>query len=86
MAMAHNALTNELNICQAQLMAVRKKLKENWSTICACRNDPCSDVFRDFEIQNIEEKCDTLRKIEVELTNKELRLAEAIADFDKHNW
>ena len=85
-AMAHNALSNELSVCQAQLIAVRKKLNENWTTICACRNDPCSDVLRNFEIQDIEKKCDALRKIEEELANKESRLANAIDDFNKHNW
>ena len=84
--MAYNALSNELSVCQAQLIAVRKKLNKNWTTICAYRNDPCSDILRNTEIQDIEKKCNALRKIEEELTNKESCLANAIDDFKKHNW
>ena len=86
MFLAHTALMNEFNIAQKQLAAVNKKLKEAAERDKAFLRDPFGDPMLNTEYENFQKKVMNLRAIELGLSKKVDELADAIADFDKHNW
>jgi len=86
MFLAHTALMNEFNMAQKQLAAVNKKLKEAAERDKAFLRDPFGDPMQNTEYENFQKKVMNLRAIELGLSKKVDELADAIADFDKHNW
>ena len=86
MFLAHTALMNEFNTTQTQLAAVNKKLKEAAERDKAFLRDPFGDPMQRVEYENFQKKVMNLRAIELGLSKKVDELANAIADFDKHDW
>ena len=85
-AMAHDALMNEFNMTQKQLEAVHRKLEEAVETDKAFLRDVFGDPLLNTEYDNFLKKVRNLRRIETELSTKAQQLADAIADFNEHNW
>lgn len=87
-SMAHDALMNELNVTQMQLAAVRAKLEEATEVDKEYLKDVFGDPVRRVEYENFQKKLMNLHAnaIELGLSKKIEELADAIADFDKHNW
>ncbi len=85
-AMAHDAMMNELNATNMQLSAVRKKLKEFAGADKAYLKDVFGDPIQRTEYENFQKKLMNLRVIETRLSKKAKELADAIDDFNKHNW
>lgn len=85
-SMAHDALMNEFNMTQKQLEAVHRKLEEAVERDKAFLRDVFGDPLLNTEYENFQKKVRNLRRIETELFTKAQQLADAIADFDKHNW
>ena len=85
-SMAHDALMNEFNVTQMQLAAVHRKLEEAIERDKAFLRDAFGDPMQRVEYENFQKKVRNLRRIETELSTKAQQLADAIADFDKHNW
>lgn len=86
MSIAHDAMMNEFNMTQKQLAAVNKKLKEAAERDKAFLRDPFGDPIQQVEYENFQKKVMNLRAIELGLSKKTEELADAIADFDKHDW
>ncbi len=86
MSIAHDAMMNEFNMTQKQLAAVNKKLKEAVERDKAFLRGPFGDPIQQVEYENFQKKLMNLRAIEMGLSKKAEELADAIADFDKHNW
>ena len=86
MFLAHTALMNEFNKTQTQLAAVNKKLKEAAERDKAFLRGPFGDPIQQVEYENFHKKLMNLRAMEMGLSKKTEELADAIADFDKHNW
>ena len=86
MSIAHDALMNEFNMTQKQLTAVRRKLEEAVETDKVYLTDVFGDPVQRVEYENFQKKVRNLRRIEMELSTKAERLADAIADFNEHNW
>ena len=86
MFLAHTALMNEFNMAQKQLAAVNRKLKEAAERDKAFLRDPFGDPMQHAEYENFQKKVMNLRAIELGLSKKAEELADAIADFDKHDW
>ena len=85
-AMAHDALMNEFNMTQKQLEAIHRKLEEAVETDKAFLRDVFGDPLLNTEYENFQKKLMNLRRIETELSTKAQQLADAIADFNEHNW
>lgn len=86
MFLAHTALMNEFNMAQKQLAAVNKKLKEAAERDKAFLRGPFGDPMQQVEYENFQKKVMNLRAIELGLSKKAEELANAIEDFDKHDW
>ena len=86
MSIAHDALMNEFNMTTKQLATVNKKLKEANETDKAYLRDVFGDPVQRVEYENFQKKLMNLRAIELGLSKKAEELADAIEDFDKHNW
>lgn len=86
MSLAHTALMNEFNMTTKQLAAVNKKLKEAAERDKAFLRGPFGDPIQQDEYENFQKNLMNLRAIELGLSKKAEELADAIADFDKHNW
>ena len=86
MSIAHDAMMNEFNMTQKQLDAVHRKLKEAVERDKAFLRDTFGDPMQKVEYENFQKKVMYLRAIERELSKKAKELADAIEDFDKHNW
>lgn len=86
MSIAHDAMMNEFNTTQTQLAAVNKKLKEAVERDKAFLRDPFGDPMQNTEYENFQKKVMNLRAIELGLSKKAEELANAIEDFDKHDW
>ena len=86
MFLAHAALMNEFNMTQKQLAAVNKKLKEAAERDKAFLRDPFGDPMQNTEYEDFQKKVMNLRAIKLGLSKKVDELADAIADFDKHDW
>ena len=86
MFLAHTALMNEFNTTTTQLAAVNKKLKEADERDKAFLRGPFGDPIQNTEYEDFQKKVMNLRAIELGLSKKAEELADAIADFDKHNW
>ena len=86
MYLAHTALMNEFNTTQTQLAAVNKKLKEAAERDKAFLRDPFGDPMQNTEYEDFQKKVMNLRAIKLGLSKKVDELADAIADFDKHDW
>lgn len=85
-AIAHDALMNEFNMTQKQLEAVHRKMEEAVETDKAFLRDVFGDPLLNAEYENFQKKLMNLRRIETELSTKAQQLADAIADFNEHNW
>ena len=83
---AHGALMNEFNVTQMQLTAVCAKLEEATEVDKAYLKDVFGDPIQRVEYENFQKKLTNLRRIKMGLLKKKHELADAIADFDKHNW
>lgn len=83
---AHDALMNEFNVTQMQLTAVCTKLEEAVETDKAYLRDVFGDPIQQVEYENFQKKLMNLRRIKMGLSKKAEMIADAIADFDKHNW
>lgn len=86
MSIAHDAMMNEFNMTQKQLAAVHRKLEEAIERDKAFLRDAFGNPMQQVEYENFQKKLMNLRRIETELSTKAQRLADAIADFDNHNW
>lgn len=86
MFLAHAALMNEFNMTQKQLTAVNKKLKEAVERDKAFLRGPFGDPIQQVEYDNFQKKLMNLRAIEMGLSKKTEELANALEDFDKHDW
>lgn len=85
-SLAHDALMNEFNMTQKQLTAVHRKLEEAVEKDKAYLRDVFGDPMQNVEYENFQKKVRNLRRIEMELSTKAERLADAITDFNEHNW
>lgn len=85
-AMAHDAIMNELNATNMQLSAVRKKLKEFAEADKAYLKDVFGNPIQRTDYENFQKKLMNLRAIEMRLSKKAEELADAVDDFNKHNW
>lgn len=85
-SLAHDALMNEFNVTQKQLEAVHRKCEEAVETDKAYLRDVFGDPLLKSEYENFQKKLMNLRRIETELSAKAQQLADAIADFNEHNW
>ena len=83
---AHDALMNEFNITQMQLTAVRAKLEEATEVDKEYLKDVFGDPIQRVEYEKFQKKLTDLRRIKMGLSKKAEMLADAIADFDKHDW
>lgn len=83
---AHDALMNEFNVTQMQLTAVCAKLEEAVETDKAYLRDVFGNPMQQVEYENFQKKLMNLHRIKMGLSKKAEMLADAIADFDKHNW
>ena len=86
MSIAHDAMMNEFNMTQKQLAAVNKKLKEAAERDKAFLRGPFGDPMQKTEYEDFQKKVINLRAIKLGLSKKTEELADAIADFDKHDW
>lgn len=86
MSIAHDAMMNEFNATQMQLAAVHRKLEEAVERDKAFLRDAFGDPMQRVEYENFQKKVRNLRRIETELSAKVQQLADAIADFNEHNW
>lgn len=86
MFLAHAALTNEFNMTTKQLAAVNRKLKEAAETDKAYLKDFFGDPVPRAEYENFQKKLMNFRAIELGLSKKAEELANALEDFDKHDW
>ena len=85
-SIAHDALMNAFNMTQTQLTAVHRKLEEAVERDKAFLRDAFGDPMQRVEYENFQKKVRNLRRIEAELSTKAQQLADAIADFNEHNW
>lgn len=85
-SIAHDALMNRFNATQIQLLAVQAKLEEATEVDQAYLKDVFGDPVQRFEYENFQKKLMKLCQIEKELSIRKQMLANAIEDFDKHNW
>ena len=86
MSIAHDAMMNEFNITQKQLAAVNRKLKEAAERDKAFLRGPFGDPIPQDKYENFQKRLMKLRAIELGLSQKTEELANAIEDFDKHDW
>ena len=85
-SLAHDTLMDEFNMTQKQLEAVHRKLEEAVKTDKAYLRDVFGEPLLNIEYENFQKKVRNLRRIETELSAKAQQLADAIADFNEHNW
>ena len=83
---AHDALMNEFNTTQMQLVAVCAKLEEATEVDKEYLKDVFGDPIQRVEYENFQKKLMNLRRIKMGLSKKAEMLSDAIADFDKHDW
>jgi len=85
-SIAHDTLMNRFNATQIQLLAVQAKLEEATKVDQAYLKDVFGDPVQRVEYENLQKKLMNLCRIEKELSIKKQMLADAIEDFDKHDW
>ncbi len=85
-SIAHDAMMNEFNMTQMQLLAARAKLEEAVEIDKAYLRDVFGDPIQQVEYDNFKKKLINLHRIEKELSIRSQMLSDAIEDFNEHNW